>query len=84
MSFVFALVNCVAFLWLLNFGVVVADYACFCNYKIEESAYSKPNDTSPIIGYIYEFDCKPLFGKDDGTAEFLAIQMDQKVLSEIK
>ncbi|WAR30200.1 PGCA-like protein [Mya arenaria] len=55
-------VYCVA-LWTL----VTGDYDCICNYNVEEPINSSPADGQPI-GYMYEFDCKPLIsiGKPPG------------------
>ena len=35
-----------------------ADYSCLCSYHVEREVYAKPDVISPVVGYLYEFDCK--------------------------
>ncbi|XP_052785396.1 macrophage mannose receptor 1-like [Mya arenaria] len=77
-------VYCVAF-WAL----VTGDYDCICNYNVEATIHSSPAEGQPI-GYMYEFDCKPLIsiGKPPGwglvafehKAGYLAIDANIDVL----
>jgi len=53
-SFLFALLM----VWCLS--VSYADYDCVCTYNIETTVTQSPDVTSTAIGYLYEFDCKPL------------------------
>lgn len=38
---------------------VKADYECLCSYEVEAKIYDAPSDKENIIGFMYEFDCKP-------------------------
>ena len=61
--------------------LVGADYTCLCSYSVEIPVHSKPSKSSPAIGYIYEFDCKPLWGDESlykGTT-FVMIQFEKQV-----
>ena len=61
--------------------LVGADYTCLCSYSVEIPVHTKPSKSSPAIGYIYEFDCKPLWGDESlykGTT-FVMIQFEKQV-----
>lgn len=64
---------------ILSMNQVNSDYLCMCNYNIEETVYRDPSTASSAIGYMYEFDCKPLIGKDDKSATFVPVMFEKKV-----
>lgn len=39
---------------------VYADYGCLCNYNVETPIYGSPDANASPVGYMYEFDCKPI------------------------
>ncbi|WAR15589.1 MRC1-like protein, partial [Mya arenaria] len=68
--------------WLLAFIVlfnsaVNADYPCICNYNVEKEVLGEVSQTGSLIGYLYEFDCKPE-GPDTGNAGWLSIQFENQ------
>jgi len=57
---------------------VHAEYNCLCSYGAKVPVYESANETSTILGYMYDFDCKPL--ADSGTeATFDAVQFEGNV-----
>lgn len=48
-------------LLMLIVGMVLvrADYDCLCSYEVETKIFDAPSDKGNIIGFMYEFDCKP-------------------------
>ena len=51
-------------------GLSVGDFDCVCNYNVETGVYDHPNNHGTPIGYMYEFDCKPIGdGKNHGNFE---------------
>ena len=68
-------------LFLKRLLLVHGDYTCLCSYTVELPIHTLPDTASPAIGYIYEFDCKPLWGDESlykGTT-FAMIQFEKKV-----
>lgn len=55
-----------------------SDFTCFCNYNIETAVYPQPNVNTAAIGYMYEFDCKPV-AKTSTVGEFFVVQFEQQV-----
>lgn len=47
-------------MYLSELSIVFGDYDCLCNYNVEKAVYSGPNANGQPIGFMYEFDCKPL------------------------
>lgn len=43
----------------------VCDYDCLCNYNVEKAVYGSADAANKPIGYMYEFDCKPLISDAD-------------------
>ncbi|XP_053378749.1 uncharacterized protein LOC123526222 [Mercenaria mercenaria] len=42
------------------FQAASCDYKCVCSYIVERGVYSTPSNGSDVLGYMYEFDCKPV------------------------
>lgn len=61
----------------------LADYTCLCSYQVETEIYSKPDQSSPIDDYMYEFDCKPVYTVDGLDPAFVAIGNNNQVCAEI-
>lgn len=59
--------------------VTKADYLCICNYNVEEAVLKEPDPGSTAIGYLYEFDCKALYGPEDKMATIIPIMFEKKV-----
>ena len=68
-----------AILFLALIGGALADFNCFCNYNVEWTIYSAPDDTSSQLGYLYEFDCKPTYAHGVVKSLWQAIQFEKKV-----
>lgn len=65
---------------MFSLQTVNADYRCLCFYGIETSVYAESNINSAVIGYLYEFDCKPLFqGINSTDSGFTAVHFENKV-----
>lgn len=62
-----------------TFYLVYGDYDCVCNYQIENEVYSRPNISSDVIGYLYEFDCKEVYNTTNEHDGFIPIQFDKQV-----
>lgn len=52
---------------------------CLCLYKVEIALYAQPDKTSPVIGYMFEFDCKPRASEND-VEGFYAVQFEHQVM----
>lgn len=62
----------------LSFGL--GSYPCLCSFKTESAIYKAKSETSGVLGYMYEFDCKPTYPQDDtGSNDFYALQFQQQV-----
>lgn len=61
---------------LVAFRLTNADYKCACNYNVEKEVKDSFN---AVIGYLYEFDCKPVATFVNPPENFLAIQFEKKV-----
>ena len=72
-------VRCVSFILLLLCVSTSADYKCLCNYNVEEAVYSSTNTSLVAIGYMYEFDCKPLDLTTAPPDGFFVIQYQKQV-----
>ncbi|KAH3783655.1 uncharacterized protein LOC127842427 [Dreissena polymorpha] len=48
---------------LIQLQLVLSDYDCLCYYGIEKQVYDNALHSS-LVGYLYEFDCKPLEDRD--------------------
>ena len=35
------------------------DYSCLCSYEVETKIFDAASDKGHVIGFMYEFDCKP-------------------------
>jgi len=77
--FIFYLKMCLwsRFYLLTLLTLVKGDYSCLCNYDVEAGVLSQPDPNSHVIGYMYEFDCKPSFGAFTG--EYYGVQFEHKV-----
>jgi hypothetical protein len=64
-------------LWLLD--VTFADYDCMCNYNVEAPVYASAVTGSQPLGYLYEFDCKPLAANTQSTNNFYTVQFEKQV-----
>jgi len=58
---------------------LLADYTCLCSYQVETEIYSKPDTSSSIDDYMYEFDCKPVYQIDGLDPKFVAVGSSNKV-----
>jgi hypothetical protein len=56
-----------------------ADYSCLCNYQVELPIFSVMDTTSTPVGYMYEFDCKPVAKVNYATDGFNVIMNEHKV-----
>jgi len=67
-------------LWcvLLFVARVQSDYTCFCNYNIETAVYPTPDIKVAAVGYLYEFDCKPI-ATPSTQGSFYVVQFEQQV-----
>ncbi|KAL4221492.1 mannose binding [Mactra antiquata] len=45
---------------ILSIDIVICEYTCLCNYNVELIIYQQSSVDSQQVGYMYEFDCKPL------------------------
>lgn len=63
----------------LLIGKVLCDYKCVCSYQVELEIHEKPDTSSSVTGYMYEFDCKPLYVIDGLDSKFNAIGNEGKV-----
>ncbi|XP_053379574.1 uncharacterized protein DDB_G0271670-like isoform X3 [Mercenaria mercenaria] len=62
----------------VSMNLVLCDYKCLCNYNVEKPIYDTSSTTGDVIGYMYEFDCKPTAG-DSGTNGWLAVAFENKL-----
>ena len=60
---------------------VNGEYDCVCSYNVEKVVYTLPDVSSESLGYIYEFDCKPIGEYANSTKGFVPIQFEKKVSS---
>ncbi|XP_060608010.1 uncharacterized protein LOC132760123 [Ruditapes philippinarum] len=56
-----------------------ADYSCLCNYQVELPIFSVMDTTSTPVGYMYEFDCKPVAKVNYATDGFNVIMNEHKI-----
>ncbi|KAH3824009.1 aggrecan core protein-like [Dreissena polymorpha] len=61
---------------LLMASTVQADFSCICNYNVESTVYASTAKNS-VIGYMYEFDCKPE-GPPSNDANWVNIQFEKQ------
>lgn len=45
-------------IWCLIIQKVSSDYTCVCSYQVELEIFEKPDPSSHVDGYMYEYDCK--------------------------
>ena len=57
----------------------IANYQCLCNYHTELKVYGQPNATGAKLGYMYEFDCKPIYTKGSTIKDWKAIHFEKQV-----
>ncbi|XP_060593977.1 brevican core protein-like isoform X2 [Ruditapes philippinarum] len=60
------------------FGLASCDYKCVCNYNVEKSVQTSPSVQSNVMGYMYEFDCKPQAGVS-ADADWLPVAYEHKL-----
>ncbi|XP_045162297.2 secretory phospholipase A2 receptor-like [Mercenaria mercenaria] len=53
---------------LLSISIVRADYKCVCNYNVEKGVFAKESQDAKALGYLYEFDCKPVVSQASSTS----------------
>ena len=55
----------------VQLAIVKSDYGCLCSYEVETKIYDAPSTQGNVIGFMYEFDCKPIVkvGNTDKTFE---------------
>ncbi|KAL4221425.1 hypothetical protein ACF0H5_019683 [Mactra antiquata] len=58
---------------------VHGDYKCICNYNLQKTVYTKSSDTSPMLGYIYEYDCKEIVLSQQQSTEWFPIAFQHQV-----
>ncbi|XP_060593952.1 aggrecan core protein-like [Ruditapes philippinarum] len=59
------------------FGNVRSDYKCVCSYSVETNVYATPSEQGDVLGYLYEFDCKPDVGQSDD--EWFTVAFEHKL-----
>ncbi|KAL4223846.1 hypothetical protein ACF0H5_017311 [Mactra antiquata] len=72
---------------LLKFGLlcilstvsVKADYDCACNFNVEKAVYPTSDTSGTPVGYLYEFDCKPIATQASASSGFIGIQFEGKL-----
>ncbi|KAH3741170.1 aggrecan core protein-like isoform X2 [Dreissena polymorpha] len=70
----------VVLLLLIWIPIVRGDFPCLCCYSLEASVYQEKTLNAGTLGYMYEFDCKPLY--DNLTIpdnSWTAIQFEHKI-----
>lgn len=60
----------------------LAEYFCLCSYSIEKEVFSRQDTQSSILGYLYEFDCKPIFGNST-EASYIPVMFKNEVRTSI-
>ncbi|XP_053383491.1 macrophage mannose receptor 1-like isoform X1 [Mercenaria mercenaria] len=75
----FGIITHAIVLTIFQIAFVSADYQCLCNYNVELPVYSNDDSASQLLGYLYEFDCKPIFAKAVKDSGFYQIQFEKKV-----
>lgn len=58
-----------------------ADYDCLCSYLEELPVYANNDLNSDILGNMYEFDCKPIYGQNSTNGLFQQIQFEHQVVT---
>ena len=46
-------------LLVIQTSLTMGDYSCLCSYEVETKIFDAASDKSHVIGFMYEFDCKP-------------------------
>lgn len=59
---------------------VTCDYVCLCSYQVELEIFEKPDSSSNVDGYMYEFDCKPSYNINGLDPAYKAVGNEGKVL----
>lgn len=59
----------------------VCDYDCLCNYNVEKVVCESADASGKLIGYLYEFDCKPLISAADPNWATIAFEHKVRWLS---
>lgn len=54
-------------------------YPCICSNAVEKTVYQRPNASSEPVGYMYEFDCKPLATEYPDVDGFHVLQYEHQV-----
>ncbi|KAL4233202.1 chromatin-modulating protein mrc1 [Mactra antiquata] len=52
---------------------------CMAMAGTEKKVYTKPDVTTSVIGYLYEFDCKPVYGLVQNGPQFQPIQLAHQI-----
>lgn len=63
----------------LTWRQVHCDYRCLCSYQVELEILEKPDPSSNVIGYMYEFDCKPSYQVDGLDKAYSAVGSEGKL-----
>lgn len=64
---------------ILHVAFVSADFQCLCNYNVELNVFEKASANSQVIGYLYEFDCKPVYDKIEKDSKFQTVQFENQI-----
>ncbi|KAL4236449.1 plasmacytoid dendritic cell antigen processing and presentation [Mactra antiquata] len=64
---------------IVQFCFSIADYTCICSHVMELPVFSREDTTSAVLGSLHEFDCKPLYGRDNENGDFQSIQFKQQI-----
>ncbi|XP_045161423.2 aggrecan core protein-like [Mercenaria mercenaria] len=75
----FSSVRLIGVLMCLMIKSAVCDYSCLCSYQVELEIFEKPDPTSNVDGYMYEFDCKPAYRVDGLDPTYRAIGNEGKL-----
>ncbi|XP_045161281.2 uncharacterized protein LOC123526268 isoform X3 [Mercenaria mercenaria] len=59
--------------------IINADYSCLCNYQVETPVFGVQDASTSPVGYMYEFDCKPLATPNGLTTGWSAIMNENKI-----
>ena len=70
-------------LLVLQITITRGDYSCLCSYEVETKIFDAASDKGHVIGFMYEFDCKPALNITSGDKKYQAIGNEHQVHSDI-
>ncbi|XP_045172520.2 uncharacterized protein LOC123534363 [Mercenaria mercenaria] len=60
-------------------SLVYGDYDCMCNYNVEQAVYATPTASGQPLGYMYEFDCKPVTKIQENSDSVYTIEYEMQL-----